>query len=259
MSVARPSVVRVGSVESTQALAFGLAADGAADGTVILADSQTAGRGRRGRVWMDEPGSSLLASVVLRPRLEPARLPLLSLAVAIAVAEMLIEAAGVRARLKWPNDVLVAGRKIAGILLESRLGAAPVVVAGVGVNLAQRAFPPSLQGRATSLILESDRAVDRATLLDLLLQRLGHWRRALERGAITEVLDRWRALADTLGQTVTVDGASGLAVDIDADGALLIADGARRHRVVAGDLTESPAPPARGAPASPAGAPSRAR
>jgi BirA family transcriptional regulator, biotin operon repressor / biotin---[acetyl-CoA-carboxylase] ligase len=234
------SVVRAGRVESTQALAFALAADGAADGTVVLADSQSAGRGRRGRVWLDEPGASLLVSVVLRPRLEPARLPLLSLAGAVAVAEALTQVAGVAARLKWPNDVLVGGRKIAGILLESRVGPAPVVVAGIGVNLAQRRFPPELQAAATSVALETDRAVEREALLGALLEALDRWRRSLERGATTAVLDRWRALADTLGRTVTVEDAHGVAVDVDADGALLVADGDRRHRIVSGEIAEGP-------------------
>ncbi len=248
------SVVRVGRVDSTQAIAFALAADGAADGTVVLADSQSAGRGRRGRVWLDEPGASLLVSVVLRPRLEPVRLPLLSLAVAVAVAEALTQVTGVSARLKWPNDVLVGGRKIAGILLESRLGPAPVVVVGIGVNLVQREFPPALQGGATSVLLETDRAVEREALLDAVLQALDRWRRSLERGATAALLERWRAVADTLGRTVTVDGARGVAVDIDADGALLVADGARRHRVVAGDLAESSALSSRSArDSSPAG------
>ena len=230
--------VRVGCVESTQAIAFALAAEGAADGTVVLADSQTAGRGRRGRVWVDEPGASLLASVLLRPRLDPAGLPLLSLAVAVAVADALVELTGVRARLKWPNDVLVGGRKIAGILLESRIGPAPVVAVGIGVNLAQRGFPPSLEGRATSVALETGVAVDREALLDALRGRIERWRRALERGETPQVLARWRALADTLGRPVTIDGRHGVAIDIDADGALLVADGDRRHRIVAGEVAD---------------------
>jgi BirA family transcriptional regulator, biotin operon repressor / biotin---[acetyl-CoA-carboxylase] ligase len=233
-----PAVVRVGCVESTQAIAFALAAEGAADGTLVLADSQTAGRGRRGRVWMDEPGASLLASILLRPRLEASRLPLLSLAVAVAVAETLAEVADVPARLKWPNDVLVGGRKIAGILLESRLGPVPVVVVGIGVNLAQREFPVSLQGRATSVALESDRAVGREALVGALLERLERWRVSLEQGATAAVLDRWRALADTLGSAVTVDGARGVAIDVDTDGALLVADGDRRYRIVSGEIAE---------------------
>jgi len=241
--VAAPStIVRVGRVDSTQAVAFALAADGAADGTVVVADSQVAGRGRRGRPWVDEPGASLLVSIVLRPRLEPARLSGLSLAAGVAVAGALTRTAGLTARLKWPNDVLVDGRKIAGILLESRIGAGsddarPTAVLGIGINLTQRMFPADLAQRATSVWLASGRAVDRDVLLSALVDALGEWRRRLEYRGFAPVRERWRALADTLGRTVTVDGVSGVAVDIDGDGALVVNDAeGRRHRVVAGDV-----------------------
>jgi BirA family biotin operon repressor/biotin-[acetyl-CoA-carboxylase] ligase len=236
---AAPSVVRVGRVDSTQSIAFALAADGAPDRTVVVADSQSAGRGRHGRPWYDEPGASLLTSILLRPRLTPARLPTLSLTAGVAVAEALAAVAGVDARLRWPNDVLVGARKIAGILLESRVaGGAPVVALGIGVNVGQRAFPSELASRATSVRLASGRDVDREALLAALLDRLDHWRARLEREGFGPVRERWRALSDTLGHPVRVDGVSGVALDVDEDGALVIADGARRHRVVAGDVVD---------------------
>jgi len=233
-----PAIVRLGRVESTQTIAFALAADGAADGTVVVADSQAAGRGRRGRAWVDEPGASLLASIVLRPRLDPARLPGLSLAAAVAVAEALTRTAGLTPRLKWPNDVLIGGRKVAGILLESRVtGEQATTILGIGVNLSQRVFPADLAGRATSIWLASGRLVDRDSLLAALLDALAEWRRRLERQGFAPVRTRWRALADTLGRPVTVDGVSGVAVDVDADGALVVADAdGRRRRVVAGEV-----------------------
>ena len=233
-----PAIVRLGRVESTQTIAFALAAGGAADGTVVVADSQAAGRGRRGRAWVDEPGASLLASIVLRPRLDPARLPGLSLAAAVAVAEALTRTAGLTPRLKWPNDVLIGGRKVAGILLESRVtGEQATTILGIGVNLSQRVFPADLAGRATSIWLASGRLVDRDSLLAALLDALAEWRRRLERQGFAPVRTRWRALADTLGRPVTVDGVSGVAVDVDADGALVVADAdGRRRRVVAGEV-----------------------
>jgi len=236
-----PAIVRLGRVDSTQAVAFALAADGAADGTVVVAESQAAGRGRRGRAWVDEPGASLLASIVLRPRLEPARLPGLSLAAGVAVAEALTRTAGLAPRLKWPNDVLVDGRKIGGILLESRLGGATAgqvtAVLGIGLNLGQRLFPADLAPRATSVWLATGRLVDREVLLTALLDALADWRRRLESRGFAPVRARWRELADTLGRTVTVDGVTGVAVDIDVDGALLVHDAeGRRHRLVVGDV-----------------------
>jgi BirA family transcriptional regulator, biotin operon repressor / biotin---[acetyl-CoA-carboxylase] ligase len=239
-TAAAPSIVRVGRVDSTQTLAFELAADGAPDGTAVVADSQAAGRGRRGRAWLDEPGASLLVSILIRPRLEAARLPGLSLATGVAVAEALTRAAGVAPRLKWPNDVLLSGRKVAGILLESRLdppGAPATVALGIGINLTQRVFAADIAGRATSVWLASGRRVDRDALLAALLDAVHEWRRRLEREGFAPVRARWRALADALGRPVTVDGVGGTAVDVDADGALVIADSeGRRRRVVAGEV-----------------------
>jgi BirA family biotin operon repressor/biotin-[acetyl-CoA-carboxylase] ligase len=174
----------------------------------------------------------------MRPRLEPARLPGLSLAAAVAVADALTRTAGVTPRLKWPNDVLVGGRKLAGILLETRLsGDRATTILGIGVNLSQRVFPDELGARATSVWLVSGRLVDRDSLLAALLDALGEWRRRLERQGFAPIRTRWRALADTLGRAVTVDGISGVAVDVDADGALVVADAdGRRRRVVAGEV-----------------------
>ena len=247
--VAAPSIVRCGRVDSTQAIVFALAAEGAPDRTVVVADSQTAGRGRRGRVWHDEPRASLLASILLRPRLAPAQLSTLSLTAGVAVVEALASATRLAPRLKWPNDVLVDGRKLAGILLESRLGpelpAAPgasalqsasIVALGIGINLAQRAFPPELAAHATSVRLAGGGDVDRDALLGVLLESLDRWRGRLETDGFAPVRMRWRALADTLGRTVSVDGVTGVAVDVDDDGALLVDEGGRRRRVIAGDV-----------------------
>lgn len=221
---------------STQSVAFELAADGAPDGTVVVAEHQTAGRGRRGRGWHDEPGANLLFSIVLRPRLELARLPTLSLTAAVAVAEALADVAALPARLKWPNDVLVEGRKIAGILLESRTDGAPLVILGVGVNVRQRVFPPDVSAAATSIALASGRALERDVVLAAVLGRFGEWRARLEGEGFFAVRERWLALADTIGRVVSIDGTHGTAVDLAADGALIVAAGAVRHRVIAGEL-----------------------
>ena len=234
--VAAPALVRLGRVDSTQTVAFALAADGAADRTVVVAQAQTAGRGRRGRLWLDEPGASLLTSIILRPRLEPARLPTLSLAAGVAVVEALERVTGLKPRLKWPNDVLVDGRKLAGILLESRIAPSPLVVLGIGVNLAQRVFPADLAERATSVRLASGRRVDADTLLTALLESLDAWRTRLETEGWAPIRERWRALTETLGRRVSVDGVEGVAVDVDEDGALIVAEGDVRRRVVAGEV-----------------------
>ena len=294
---ARPApIVRFSVVESTQTTAFELAAGGAADRTVVVADHQSAGRGRRGRTWADAPGTSLLVSILVRPRVAPVLLATFSIATGVAVAEALDRATGIAARLKWPNDVRVRGRKLAGILVESRIGApaaadgdatgiggseprrthstpptpcvgplvpvaetriggteprrthstpptpcvgpaAPVtMVIGVGLNLAQRTFPSELADRATSVVIETGRAPDRDAMLETLLEEFDAWRARLETQGFDPVRERWLAWSETIGCRVTVDTVSGVAVGLDADGALLVDDGRGVQRIVAGEI-----------------------
>lgn len=260
VSTTRAEIVRLGAVPSTQAVAFDLAERGAPDRTVVFADHQTAGRGRRGRGWEDEPGASLLVSILLRPRLELRRFPMLSYVAAIAVAEALAGVAPLAPRLKWPNDVLVDGLKIAGILLETRhqassggVGAtrpsarppsvqagpgAPATILGIGVNLAQRRFEPALTGRATSVTLASGRTIDREIMLAALLERLDVWQGRLEGEGFEPVRARWLALSVTIGRQVSVEGQTGMARGLDEDGALILETAEGRRRVVAGEPRE---------------------
>jgi len=236
---AEPAIVRLDQVDSTQTVAFALAERGATDRTVVVADQQASGRGRRGRVWQAPARTSLLASILVRSGLPQALLATLSPTTAVATAEALRRVAPLEPRLKWPNDVLVGGRKIAGILLESRAVASsePVLVIGVGINLGQREFPPELAGRATSVALETGHAVDRETMLAALLEEFDAWRARLEGGGFDPVRERWKSLSDTIGRHVTVDGVSGTATDLDGDGALLIDVGDGVRRVIAGEIT----------------------
>jgi BirA family transcriptional regulator, biotin operon repressor / biotin---[acetyl-CoA-carboxylase] ligase len=243
------SIVRLGIVDSTQSVAFALAERGAPDRTAVVADAQSAGRGRRGRTWQAPAGTSLLVSILVRPRLAQPLLPTLSPTTAVAAAEALRRVTGLEARVKWPNDVLVGGRKIAGILLESRtspsagLTAPATVVIGLGVNLGQREFPPELAARATSVALEGGRVPDRETMLVALLEAFDAWRARLEGEGFEPVRDRWRRLSDTLGRRVTIDAVSGVAVDLDTDGALLIDVAGRLTRVTAGEIGPDAAAP----------------
>ena len=247
MTVSRAPIVRFSVVESTQTTAFALAAEGAPDRTVVVADHQSSGRGRRGRTWTDAPGMSLLASILIRPRVAPTLLATFSIATAVAVAEALRRATGIEAGLKWPNDVLTHGRKIAGILVESRIGTPPTAVTmviGVGVNLAQRAFPAELADRATSVAIETGRAPDRDALLETLLEEFDAWRWRLESQGFGQVRERWLVRSDTIGRRVTVDAVTGVAVGLDGDGALLVDDGRSVQRIVAGaiapEVTDAP-------------------
>jgi BirA family biotin operon repressor/biotin-[acetyl-CoA-carboxylase] ligase len=236
-----PPIVRLDVVESTQGVAWELAERGAADRTVVVAEHQLAGRGRRGRTWHDEPGASLLLSIVVRPRLRVEQVPTLSLATGVAVAEALAVGFGLPARLKWPNDVLVGGRKIAGVLMESRLAglADPVTtIIGIGMNLRQRLFAGALRDLATSVALETGRPADRDATLAVVLAEFDRWRLRLEREGFGPVRRRWLELSETLGRLVRAGGASGVAVDLDLDGALIVVDGAQRHRIASGEIVE---------------------
>lgn len=214
------------TIDSTQAQLARLAAEGAAEGTVVTARHQTAGRGRRGRHWWDEPGQSLLLSVLLRPSIPTAHAPQLSLVAGLAVADALAAAAGLTAQIRWPNDVMVGGKKICGVLPEavSRAdGRVGHVLLGIGINVDQTEFPQDLRDTATSLRLETGMAHDHRQLLSAVLEaldrRYGEWLAA----GFAGLREEWRRRASTLGQRVrTGDGREGVAVDVDETGALLV-------------------------------------
>jgi len=145
--------------DSTNSDICRLAREGALEGTVVTADVQTAGKGRRGRSWESEAGTSLLFSLLLRPNLAPDIAPQITLLMAMAVAKAIRELTGLKAEIKWPNDVVVNGKKVCGILTEMQLkdGGIDYVVVGIGVNMLQKVIPPELTNSATSLWLEKER------------------------------------------------------------------------------------------------------
>jgi BirA family biotin operon repressor/biotin-[acetyl-CoA-carboxylase] ligase len=195
-------------VDSTNERAAAWAADGAPDGAVVCAEHQTDGRGRHGRAWTDTRGQNLLFSVVLRPQMPPDRLGLLSIAAGVAVAETVDAFVSPhRAALKWPNDVLLEGRKACGMLLESSLATPPhssVVVLGVGLNVNQTAFPDALADTATSLCLVSGRRVPRAPLLARLLAALERRSDAVQQGRAAAVRSAYEERLASLHEPTTL-------------------------------------------------------
>ena len=219
---------------STNDDALSAARDGAPHGATFVADHQTSGRGRRGRSWLAEPGDGLLVSVLLRPELEPGRLGLLPLTVGLAVraaVEAFLPAQLTSAaRVKWPNDVWVSGKKIAGVLAESRLGSAgAVVVAGIGINLGTERFPPELEGRATSFA-RLGLAPPREALLAAALKGLELRLASLSR-APDEIVSELRQHDGLRGRRVRVDGTDGIASGIDSEGHLTL-------QLCNGDITQ---------------------
>ncbi|MBI3402328.1 MAG: biotin--[acetyl-CoA-carboxylase] ligase [Acidobacteria bacterium] len=214
----------------------------AREGLVVVADEQTAGRGRRGHTWFSPPGSGLYVSVVLVPSRadDPARAArLLTLAVGVALAEAIEASVGLRADLKWPNDLYVARRKLAGILAEA---SGDTVVAGYGINVTATSFPPELRDRATSLESELGRACDRAAVFAATLAALATRYTDLLEGRFDAILDAWRRRAPAahgarVAWTTPAGPVSGVTGGIDDDGALIVRVGDRVERIVAGELT----------------------
>ena len=234
-------------VGSTNDVILDLAGRGAPHGTVCLADEQSAGRGRRGSGWFSPPGCGIWASVLLRPRLSAALTPPLTLCTAAAVARVLEATAGVAVKIKWPNDLLMGDRKVAGILAETRVitGEEPVIVVGMGINVnhTRDQFPDEIAASATSLRIESGGPVARE---DLLLAILASFESAyadyLASGPaslLAEVDARlaWRGRtveadspAGAAGRVSRVDEEGGLVLDRQDGGPLVIRSGSIRLR-----------------------------
>jgi BirA family biotin operon repressor/biotin-[acetyl-CoA-carboxylase] ligase len=227
---------------STNDEAIALARSGVRHGTIVLADAQRAGRGRSDHTWHSPPGENLYMSCVLRPEIEARDVPPITLAAGLGVVEA-VNSYGVAASLKWPNDVLVAGKKLAGILTEmgSRANRTDYVVVGIGVNLNTLAFPSELADIATSVRMESGEVVDRAEFIGRLVERLQPWFDRFFDGGVPAIADDWVANANLGSQRVRAeiggDTVVGVAAGLEPDGALLITDDLGvHHRVVAGDV-----------------------
>ncbi|MGE5244638.1 MAG: biotin--[acetyl-CoA-carboxylase] ligase [Betaproteobacteria bacterium] len=254
LDLVRPRLGRVGadvryfpSIGSTNDVGAALAAADGHEGTVVCADEQTAGRGRRGRTWFSPPGAGLYVSVILQPgrSVDPMRATtLLTLTAGVALAEAIQTCTALAADIKWPNDLLVGGRKLAGILAEA-VAAGPqieAVVLGYGINIGPMAYPPDLSDRATSLETELGRAVDRALVFAESLAALSRRYDDLLAGRFDAILDAWRARAPgAVGAPVSWQSRSGplsgVTAGIDGSGALLVARDGRIERLVAGEVT----------------------
>jgi BirA family biotin operon repressor/biotin-[acetyl-CoA-carboxylase] ligase len=232
------------AIGSTNDRALAWAESGADEGCIVVADAQSAGRGRLGRTWASPPGAGIYVSAVLRP---PAQaMALLTMAAGLGVSEGIAAATGLQTHVKWPNDVCVQGRpsrKLAGLLAEAGSSGDRVhhVVLGIGINVLPAAYPPDVAVRATSLEIELGRAVSRPAVLAECLA--GVWQRyeMLTSGRGDAVLAAWRERAAiTFGRRVEWDEPGvtrrGIARDVDADGALIVAGESGLVRLTAGEV-----------------------
>lgn len=223
-----------------------LAQAGVQEGVVVFAESQTKGRGRLGRRWISPPHKGLWFSVLLRPKLQPQAVTRLTIVTAAAVARAIHRETGVVTAIKWPNDILVGGKKLVGILTElnAELDTVKYVIIGIGVdvNLDANELPPELRAIATSLKIESGSACDRAALAAAILRELDEDYARLIRGEFKAVADDWVERCTTIGSNVTIHigdrRVSGRAEALDADGALLLrSEHGRLERIIGGDVT----------------------
>lgn len=239
------NLVCLEETDSTNVRARQLAEEGAADGTVIIADRQSAGRGRLGRRWESPSGVNLYTSILLRPNIPVQQAPQLTFLTAVAVAETLQQHCHLAAGVKWPNDILVRGAKIAGLLNEMNAETEQIhfVILGVGVNLnmTSEQFPEDLNYPATSVFLETGAKVSRVAFIRSFLETLdGYYGEFIAEGFVP-IRRRWESLCALMNTRIQIDQNSGMLqgtlVGLDADGALrLQLEDGRVERILAGDV-----------------------
>jgi BirA family biotin operon repressor/biotin-[acetyl-CoA-carboxylase] ligase len=235
-------------IDSTNSKAYELALNGAEEGEVVIAESQKKGRGRLGRQWFSPFFSNLYLSIILRPKIPPYQASLITLMAAVAAAEAIYKFSRLEPLIKWPNDILLRGRKVAGLLNEihSEMDRIHFVILGVGVNLNmdRKMFSKEIREVATSLKIEMGQTISRKAFLQSLLQELEEWYEIFLKEGATPVLKAWRERAQIKGRPVKVTSFGetlvGVAIDVDSDGVLILeTEQGERKRVVAGDVEYS--------------------
>jgi BirA family biotin operon repressor/biotin-[acetyl-CoA-carboxylase] ligase len=233
------------TIDSTNYKAYQLALIGAEEGEVVIAESQKKGRGRLGRHWFSPSFLNLYLSIILRPKIPPQQASIITLMAAVATAEAIEKFSGLKPSIKWPNDILLRSRKVAGLLneIQSEMDQIHFVILGIGVNLNmdERMFPKEIRSTATSLKKEMGQTISRKAFLQSLLGELEEWYGIFLKEGGAAVLKAWRDRAQIEGKRVKVtsfgETVAGVAVNVDSDGALILRtqDGDEK-RIVAGDM-----------------------
>ncbi len=242
----RQDIVYFQETDSTNLRAKSLADRGAPEGTVVIAESQTEGRGRRGRTWFSPAGEGIYVSVILRPALSPNEASRLTLLAAVAAAETLLHLTSLNVRIKWPNDIMVRGKKLAGILTQvsTEMDAVDYIVVGLGINVNTplKDFPDDLRSSATSIQAEMNGPFPRISLLRLYLERFEDRYEMFKQSGFQPILERWKELSDIIGKKIRVDllnhHCMGEVLDIDQDGILILRDqDGTLQRILSGNVT----------------------
>lgn len=232
-------------INSTNVKAFELGRAGEPEGTAVIADSQSSGKGRIGRKWESPPGVNLYTSILLRPEVVPQNAHNLTFVTAVAAAETVAEFSGMKPTVKWPNDILLGGKKTAGILMEmdSEADRVHFVIAGIGVNvnMRQAELPEAIKNIATSIAEVKGEEVDRAGFARGLFTSMEKWYKRYLISGFDPIMEAWKGFFDTIGRPVKVTSFSkiieGVCSGVDRDGALLVnlPDG-KTERVISGDV-----------------------
>jgi BirA family transcriptional regulator, biotin operon repressor / biotin---[acetyl-CoA-carboxylase] ligase len=239
----RKEIAYFTELDSTNRKAKEMAAQGAPEGTLVVAEAQTRGRGRIGRNWYSPSQTGIYTSLILRPKLPPNEAPKITLVTGVAVAETLLAVTPLKPDIKWPNDILVRGRKICGILTETstEMDAIDFVVVGVGVNVNSREFPDDLREIATSMYVETGSTFDRVMLLQEFLLQFERLYTTFLHSGFESIGKRWGELSILLGKGVTVHmidrTCKGRVMKLDRDGALIIrAENGDLEKIYSGDI-----------------------
>ncbi len=232
------------TIDSTNSKAYELALRGAKEGEIVIAESQEKGRGRLGRNWFSPPFLNLYLSVILRPPIPPHQASLITLMAAVATADAIEKFSSLQPLIKWPNDILLRGRKVAGLLNEihSEIDRIHFVILGIGINLNVngKMFPKEVQSRATSLKSEMGQMISRKFFLQALLEELERWYSIFLKENGHAILKAWKDRAQLKGRKVKVTSfgeiLTGIAVDLDPNGTLILRTDEGQRRIIAGDV-----------------------
>ena len=242
----KKNIIYLNETDSTNKRAKELAAQGAPEGVLVIAEKQTSGRGRRGRSWFSPPGDGIYFSLILRPVISPSETPKITLMTAVVLAETLISLMKLKLRIKWPNDILVNGKKLAGILTEisTEMDAVNYIIVGLGLNVNTlfEKIPQDIKENATSILIETGKPFPRIKLIQHYLKLYEKYYDMFKNNDFEPIMKRWKELADIIGKQIRVDVIGkthiGKVVDVDNDGVLILKDNQGvLQRIFSGDVT----------------------
>ena len=240
----RKGIVYYSQINSTNTKAKELAARDAPEGTLVVAEQQVEGRGRKGRTWFSPPEGGIYISLILKPHISPSEAPKITMLTGVVVAETLLKLTPCKINIKWPNDILVNGKKIAGILTEmsTEMDAIEYIVVGLGMNVTTPRFPDDIKDKATSILIETGKYFPRVTFIREYLKWYEKYYEIFTRIGFEPVIQRWKELTNIIGQMVIAEVAGkkyiGEVHDIDNDGILILKDKkGDLHRIFSGDVT----------------------